>query len=416
MLAVSHPRRVWLITLAHGVNEFYSVALPPILPLLVNDFAISYGEAGALLAVFFAVYSVFQLPAGVLADRIGRRWLLAGGMVTLAGGTLLAAGAESYRTLVVAQAIAGVGGSTYHPTGMSLISDLETGGTEGRAMGIHGLGGVIGTALAPALIGGLAAAFDWRLALTIAAAVGLGYAVAFAAVFRDVDDDGGATGDADGGAGRADGGPDRAAGEPGAESDDGRRRWLPGRLLSVPFERWVAVLFLANLAISTEIGAVRTFVTTYLVEHAGMTAGLANGVFFVMLAGAGLSSIGAGSLADSVDRATFGIVTMAVSAVLLGATAFLPPDPVAVVAWFFLLGVALWAALPAMNAITAAYSERAFSGSLFGVMLTAGSLGGAGGPLLFGLAVERFGPGTAFPLIAGVSVAGAGVFAVLSRL
>ncbi len=63
-----------------------------------------------------------------------------------------------------------------------------------------------------------------------------------------------------------------------------------------------------------------------------------------------------------------------------------------------------------MNAITSAYSERGFSGSLFGVMLTAGSLGGAAGPLLFGAVAERVGIGAAFPLVAVVSAGGALVF------
>ena len=184
LFSVSNPREVWLITVAHAVNEFYSVALPPILPLLVNDFAISYGEAGALLTVFYATYSIFQLPAGVLADRIGQRWLLAGGMIVLAAGILVAASAQGYWTLVAAEVIAGIGGSTYHPSGMSIISDLESGTTEGKAMGIHGLGGVAGTALAPALVGGLAALFDWRLALTVSAGVGVVYAMVFLAVFR----------------------------------------------------------------------------------------------------------------------------------------------------------------------------------------------------------------------------------------
>ena len=433
-LSVSNPREVWLVTVAHGVNEFYSVALPPILPLLVRDFSISYGEAGVLLTVFFATYSVFQLPAGVLADRIGQRWILAAGMAVLAAGILVAAGAQDYRTLVVAEALAGVGGSTYHPAGMSLISDLETGETEGKAMGIHGLGGVVGTALAPALVGGLAALFDWRFALTVSAAVGVVYALVFLALFRDVDrSDGAAAVEPDGGertdgeagaGGRADprgktgargkgdaGGNARATGD-----DSGSLRSNPAALVSVPLERWVAVLFVANLAISTEIGAVRTFVTSYLVEHAGTTAAAANGIFFVMLVGAGISSLGAGSLADAVDRRTLGFVAMAVSTVALGATAFVPQVPLALFAWFFLLGVVMWAALPTMNAITSQYSERGFSGSLFGVMLTAGSLGGAAGPLLFGVAAERFGMGAAFPLVAGVSAVGAVAFLAMRRV
>lgn len=410
LLGVSNPREVWLVTVAHAVNEFYSVALPPILPLLVNDFAISYAEAGALLTVFYVTYSVFQLPAGALADRIGQRWILAVGMVVLSGGILLAAGAQDYRTLVFAEVLAGVGGSTYHPAGMSLISDLEGTATEGKAMGIHGLGGVVGTALAPALIGGLASLFDWRLALTVSAGVGLVYGAVFLAAFRDVPRSGEPT------AVEPDGGP--ATGQDGGPTgtEDPSNRWFGfGSVLSVPLERWVVLLFLGNLAISTELGAVRTFVTSYLVEHAGATTGLANGVFFAMLVGAGIASLGAGTLADSMDRGTLGVAAMAASAVALAGTALVPPVGVVLFAYFFLVGVVMWAALPAINAITSAYSQRGFSGSLFGVMLTAGSLGGAAGPLLFGAVAERFGMAVAFPMVALVSVAGAVAFLALGR-
>ncbi|MEF8790955.1 MAG: MFS transporter, partial [Haloarculaceae archaeon] len=409
LFSVSNPREVWLVTVAHAVNEFYSVALPPILPLLVDDFAISYGEAGALLTVFYVTYSVFQLPAGALADRVGQRWILAVGMVVLSGGILLAAGAGDYRTLVAAEVLAGIGGSTYHPAGMSIISDLEGSTTEGKAMGIHGLGGVVGTALAPALVGGLAALFDWRLALTVGAGVGLVYGLIFLALFRDVP---GPAVEADGGP-EPDAEPDR--GPAGHGSASGNRGASTRTFASVPLERWVAVLFLANLAISTELGAVRTFVTSYLVEHAGTSTGLANGVFFAMLVGAGIASLGAGTLADTMDRRTLGVAAMVASALALAGTALVPAVPVALVAWFFLTGVVMWAALPAMNAITSAYSERGFSGSLFGVMLTAGSLGGAAGPLLFGVAAERFGMGTAFPMVAVVSAAGAAVFLAMRR-
>lgn len=409
LVSVSNPREVWLITVAHAVNEFYSVALPPILPLLVNDFAITYGEAGALLTVFFATYSIFQLPAGMLADRIGQRWLLAGGMVVLAAGILVAASAQGYWTLVVAEVIAGIGGSTYHPSGMSIISDLESGTTEGRAMGIHGLGGVIGTALAPALVGGLAALFDWRLALTVSAGVGVAYAVVFLAVFQPESHS------ASNVSLESDGGTDERASSPTTEESDSRLTGL-ANLISVPLEPWVAVLFLANLAIATELGAVRTFATSFLVEQAGTTAGVANAIFFVLLVGAGISSLAAGSLADSMDRRALGFGALAASAVALAMTAIVPLVPIALFAWFFLLGVAMWAALPAMNAITSQYSERRFSGSLFGVMLTAGSLGGAIGPLLFGIAAERFGLGAAFPLVALISAGGAVAFLGMYRI
>jgi len=418
--AVANPREVWLVTVAHAVNEFYSVALPPILPLLVTDFGVSYGEAGVLLTVYFGVYSLCQLPAGRFADRFGQRIIVAAGMVVLAAGILVVAAAPDFRLLLAGEVVAGVGGATYHPAGMSLISDIESGATEGRAMGVHGLGGVAGTALAPALIGGLAAVFDWRLALTVAGGVGIAYAALFLVLFEDVPRDGGGDGDGDGGDGttaRADGG------DPGhgrdAEEDPGRPspglRERAERALNVPLEGWVVVLFLTNFAIALETNAVRTFATSYLFERTGTTA-FSNGVFFVMLVGAGVASLGAGRLADAVDRAWLGFGAMVASAVALAATAVVPATPALLVGWFFLLGIAAYAAFPAMNAITSARSESEFSGSLFAVTLTAGSLGGAVGPGLFGVLADAYGMEVAFPAIAATGAVGAAMFLLIRRV
>lgn len=400
LVGVSNPRPVWLITGAHAVNEFYSVALPPILHLLVADFDITLGQAGALLTVFYAMYSVFQLPAGALADRLGKKPVLGIGMVVLAAGIFVAAQADSYLTLVGAQALAGIGGSTYHPTGMSLISDLESGTTEGKAMGIHGLGGIVGTAMAPAIIGGLAVLFDWRTALMAGAGVGVAYAVAFVAWFPAEE-----SGPAE----------PRPAGDGGRSAPGGGLERVRAAV-NVPLAWWVAGLFVANLLISLEIGAVRTFAASYLVVRTGGSTALSNAVFFVMLAGGGVASLGAGSLADRMDRRTLGVGVLALSALALTATAAVPDLPLALGAWFFVLGVILYAAFPALNALTSAYATREFSGSLFGVMLTAGALGGAGGPLLVGVVAERLGLVATFPLIAVVSVAGLVAFLALYRV
>lgn len=109
-----------------------------------------------------------------------------------------------------------------------------------------------------------------------------------------------------------------------------------------------------------------------------MTAAAANGIFFIMLVGAGVSSLGAGTLADAVDRRMLGFAAMVVSTLALATSAVIPTVGVVLLVWAFLLGIAMWAALPALNAITARYSEAEFSGSLFGVMLTAGSVASSG--------------------------------------
>lgn len=409
MISVSHPRQVWLITLAHGVNEFYSVALPPIIPLLVTDLNISYAQAGGLLTVFYVMYSVFQLPAGRLADRVGQKRMLSLGMVGLAAGILVASVAQDYVTLVLAQTIAGIGGSTYHPSGMSLISDFESGTTEGKAMGIHGFGGVTGTAAAPVIIGGLAVLYDWRIAVAASALVGLVYAGIFTMFFMRPDDD------------SIDRAGETDANDREQESDtdtESAGHWLTAlrRVMNVPLTWWFAGLCLIQFLLAFESSAVRTFAPSYLFERAGESTGLANAVYFVMLVGGGISTLGGGYLADRVDRRLQGFAGLSLSAVGLAAMPFLPPNIAILFGWFFLLGLVLFAASPAKNALASAYSQREFSGSLFGVMMTAGAVGSASGPLVVGIIAETLDITAAFPMIAAVGLLGGLAFVLLFRV
>ncbi len=397
ILSVEHPKQVWLITIAHGVNEFYSVALPPILPLIVADFDITYGQAGALITTFFVMYSVFQLPAGFLADRIGQTRLLAGGMVLLSGGLFVVSTATDFTLLLAGQALAGIGGSTYHPSGMSLISDLEVSSTEGRAMGIHGLGGVTGMALSPVLIGGLAAVYDWRLALTVGATIGVIYAAVFLMLFSTPS-------------------TVRPIGNDRNESVEGEP--LRERLRSavaVPLVGWVIALFAINFLVSFEIGSVRTFAPTYLITRLGDSLSVSSGIYFVMLTGAGIASIGAGNLADRFDRTAAGALIFGLSALVIGGTVLIPANAGAMLGWFFVIGIVIYSVSPMKNALTSSYSETEFSGSLFGLMLSASSIGGALGPLVLGFSAERFGWTLTFPGIGVVSLLGVVAFLVLRR-
>ncbi|MDL5361185.1 MFS transporter [Halalkalicoccus sp. NIPERK01] len=403
------------ISLAHGANEFFSVALPPIIPLLVSDLGISYAQAGFLLTVFFVMYSIFQLPAGVLADRLGKKRLLVAGLGGMAGAVALAATAGGYETLLVAQAVAGISGSTFHPTGMSLISDVETSSTEGKAMGVFGFGGMVGTMASPVLIGGLAALFGWRVALGAAAALGLVVTLAFVPLF------------------------DESETESKPESDDATRpRSDGGRSFSpraplrsaveavdVPVTRGIAVLFCVTVLISLQSRAIQTFTTTYIAAGTGGSTSVGNLGFFALLAGGSLSSLWAGSLSDRFDRGSLGVVAALSTTLLVGATLFvtrLPGDVPAellfafLAVWFFVIGAVMYACVPVKNALISEQAEREFSGSLFGVIQTASAIGSASGPAVFGVLATEWGVVAAYPAIAVVSLSLAGLFFVLSRI
>lgn len=408
LTVVTNPRVVGSVTLGHGANEFFSIALPPIIPFLITDIGISYAEAGLLLTVFFAMYSIFQLPAGMLGDWLGKKRLLVGGLVLMTAGIFLASTAQSYPVLLVAQAIAGIGGSTFHPTGMALISDVETTSTEGKAMGVFGFGGVIGTMASPVLIGGIAAIAGWRPALLAATILGAAVTIAFMFLYQST--------------------------TPGAttpRTDGGRKPSLGTRIttlkqyIDIPITRGIVIIFLATLLLSAETRAIHTFTTTYIAAEVGGSVSVGNLGFFALLVGGSLASLGAGNLADRFDRGFIGGVAAITTAGLVGATVFIPrllggrsTELVfgVLAGWFFLIGVAMYACFPVKNALVSQESERAFSGSLFGVIQTASAIGSAIGPAAFGVLATRWGVVAAYPAIASIAVVLAGLFFVLSTL
>lgn len=412
---IRHPRNVGLISLSHGVNEFYSIVFPPIVPLLVADLGISYARAGLLLTVFFLMYSFFQLPAGLVADRIGKKRLLVLGLVGMAGSLGLASAAPTYEALVVAQALAGVAGSTYHPAGMSLVSDIESGATEGKAMGVFGFGGMAGVAAAPVTVGGVAALVDWRSALLVAAVGGLAVVAAFQVLFTEPES---ASEVGGGDATATDGASDPSAG-PVA-----RARGRLSALLRFRITPSVVVLTVLTLCVSLQLRALHAFATGFLVDGVGQSASRANGLFFLMLAASAVASIWVGGLADRVDRRLLGTAAAGVTTLVLAAMVLLPgvdgatgPGVTALLAGAFaVLGFAVYGCTPVKNALVSEHATEGASGSLFGVMQTTSAVGSAAGPALFGLVATEAGVDVAFPAVAAVGVLVVGCFLALGRV
>jgi MFS transporter, FSR family, fosmidomycin resistance protein len=410
---VSRPRAVGSITVGHGVNEFFAIVIPPIIPLLVADLGITYGQAGFLVTVFFLMYVLFQLPAGMLADVIGKERLLVGGLFGMAAGIFLASTAQNYETLLVSQTIAGISGSAFHPTGMALISDYETESTEGKAMGVFGFGGALGTMSAPVVVGGVAAVAGWRLALGTGVAIGLVVSCLVVYLFLTAEPSTGAEPNATDGS-RTDGGESRTTIRQGIRSAD--------LSFDLTITKGVVVLFFVTLVLSMQHRAIQTYTTAYVTAETGTSASVGNIAFFALLVGGSLASLYAGDLADRFNRVVLGIGASLVTAVLVAATltlaAVFGEVPIGVLTvilavWFAVIGAGMYTSYPVKNAMVSQHAETASSGSLFGVIQTGSAIGSASGPAVFGVLSTRWGIVAAFPAIATVSVVLAASFALL---
>jgi MFS transporter, DHA1 family, multidrug resistance protein len=126
----------------------------PIIPLYGRTFEVSTAMIGLLVTSFGVARLIFNLPAGRLADRIGRRKLLIAGPLISACGAALAFLAPSFWLLVGALSIQGIGSAIYATAAMTTLADISTEENRGRMMSLHQGSLLLGTSFGPS-IGGL---------------------------------------------------------------------------------------------------------------------------------------------------------------------------------------------------------------------------------------------------------------------
>jgi len=92
------------------------MALPaPLLPLIRNEFDLSYTRAALIQSSFSWTYGSAQIPAGLIADRIGPRVLLITGICGVAVGGILVGLSRTYVMILVCLVVMGILGGGYHP-------------------------------------------------------------------------------------------------------------------------------------------------------------------------------------------------------------------------------------------------------------------------------------------------------------
>ena len=115
-------RTIGLIGLAHGTSHFFHMLLPPLFPLFIRDFGLSYSELGLLVSTFFVISGIGQALAGFLVDRVGARPVLFAALGCFALAAVAAATAQGYTGLMLAAALSGLGNSPFHPIDFTILN------------------------------------------------------------------------------------------------------------------------------------------------------------------------------------------------------------------------------------------------------------------------------------------------------
>lgn len=169
--AIPGRRLIWLVGLSHATNHFVMLIFPAVLLLVQQEFHLGYFGLGVFANVALFAYGIGALPAGMLADRLGRQrilavWLLGGGLACIGIG--LSAGAVG---LGAGLAALGLFGSLHHPAGSGVLVQLRRvpGLDVGRAFGLSGMLGNVGIAASPLVAAAVGARWGWRGAFLVSA-------------------------------------------------------------------------------------------------------------------------------------------------------------------------------------------------------------------------------------------------------
>ncbi|UTH73552.1 MFS transporter [Chromobacterium sp. IIBBL 290-4] len=158
---------------AHAVHDGLTDLVYVLLPVWQAQFAISYAVVGLLRGAYAGMMAGFQLLAGRLSRRFGRKRMLIGG-TSLAGLAYLLAGqAGGLAVLIAALMLGGLGASTQHPLASSLVADSHAAGEAKQALAQYNFAGDIGKMLIPAAVGLSLSVVGWRVSVSLAGAMGL---------------------------------------------------------------------------------------------------------------------------------------------------------------------------------------------------------------------------------------------------
>jgi len=184
-------RTLWLVGTLHAFTHLYQVALLPLYFRIQQDLKLNSVEKATLLVTVLGVaYFLPSYPLGALADRLSRKKLLTFGLAINALGFIGLSLAPNYGWALVGAALAGFGGSFYHPSATALIARLFP-DSKGRALGLVGIGASIGFFAGPMYAGWrVVTASSWRTPVSELGALG----ILAAALFGWLADEEGSTG------------------------------------------------------------------------------------------------------------------------------------------------------------------------------------------------------------------------------
>ncbi len=184
--ARSHSRELITAGSAQIFVQMIRAGRQLIVPLYgANVLGLDVAQVGAIVSISAAIDMLLFIPAGVVMDRMGRKWATVPSFAVMAVGMALIPLTADFTTLALATGLIGLGNGMSSGTMMTLGADLAPRDAIGEFMGVWRLVGDAGSTGGPFIVGAIADAVGLGVAALALAGVGVVASVTLAVFVRE---------------------------------------------------------------------------------------------------------------------------------------------------------------------------------------------------------------------------------------
>jgi len=185
-LSVKYQHRVLgLLSLLSAITYIDRVCIAVAGPRMQDDLHIGPEAWGWVTSVFFISYGAFELPTGVLGDRIGSRRVLTRIVLWWSAFTSLTGTVSSYAGLLLVRFCFGMGEAGAYPNASVAIARWIPTVRRAKAWGAIWMSGQIGAAISPLLVVPIQMRYGWQASFFVFGFLGVIWSAVWYGWFRD---------------------------------------------------------------------------------------------------------------------------------------------------------------------------------------------------------------------------------------